>query len=112
MSHAMVTTAIGKKLFLAPISDQVQRILDIGTGTGIWAIEAGKSLSRSRSVGYCVCVTPAQIPFHFYHWHPRNGTWPRTAQVCGSLTRMTGDKFPNAMVSFLSPERPLTFLIY
>jgi len=38
----MVTTAIGKKLFLAPIPDQVQKILDIGTGTGIWSIEAGK----------------------------------------------------------------------
>lgn len=29
------------KLFLAPIDEHPQRILDLGCGTGLWAIEMG-----------------------------------------------------------------------
>ncbi|KAK4151117.1 S-adenosyl-L-methionine-dependent methyltransferase [Chaetomidium leptoderma] len=37
LSHAVMTKAIGDKLFLAPLNmDKVHRVLDIGTGTGIW----------------------------------------------------------------------------
>lgn len=31
-----------RKLFLAPIGDSPQRAIDLGTGTGIWAIDFGK----------------------------------------------------------------------
>ncbi|KAI0839508.1 S-adenosyl-L-methionine-dependent methyltransferase [Hypoxylon sp. FL0890] len=34
ITHHYLTMLIGDKLFLAPISDNVQRVLDIGTGTG------------------------------------------------------------------------------
>ena len=44
MTHHMMTLAAGGKLHLAPIGDNPQRILDVGTGTGIWAIEMGNSL--------------------------------------------------------------------
>jgi ubiquinone/menaquinone biosynthesis C-methylase UbiE len=37
----LVTRGYGK-LHLAPIGDHPQRILDIGCGTGIWAIEMGR----------------------------------------------------------------------
>jgi ribosomal protein L11 methylase PrmA len=30
------------KLHLAPIGENPQRILDVGTGTGIWAIDMGE----------------------------------------------------------------------
>lgn len=40
--HKLTEVSLGGKLNLAPIPANAQRILDIGTGTGIWAIETGK----------------------------------------------------------------------
>ncbi|KAH7222544.1 S-adenosyl-L-methionine-dependent methyltransferase [Fusarium redolens] len=37
-SHHVLTLLMNDKLYLAPISDDIQTALDIGTGTGIWAI--------------------------------------------------------------------------
>jgi methylase of polypeptide subunit release factors len=39
--HEMMLNVYEGKLHLAPIGDHPQRILDIGTGTGIWAIDMG-----------------------------------------------------------------------
>ncbi|KAK2051778.1 methyltransferase domain-containing protein [Colletotrichum caudatum] len=50
--HAMILKAIGKKPFLSPIDgEKTHRILDIGTGTGIWAIEVGELLPNSEIIG-------------------------------------------------------------
>lgn len=38
MKHAMMASLCGGKLFLAPI-EQPRKVLDLGTGTGIWAID-------------------------------------------------------------------------
>lgn len=35
----MVRIVQDNKLYLAPIDKTVKRILDVGTGTGIWAME-------------------------------------------------------------------------
>lgn len=40
MKHAMVKLLCSQKLHFAPIGNNPQEILDIGTGTGIWAIES------------------------------------------------------------------------
>lgn len=37
-SHHMLTLLLDGKLFLAPIDPNVQQVLDVGTGTGIWAM--------------------------------------------------------------------------
>ena len=39
--HKMTEVSLGGKLNLAPIPKNAKRILDVGTGTGIWAIETG-----------------------------------------------------------------------
>ncbi|KAL1983236.1 hypothetical protein VTN96DRAFT_334 [Rasamsonia emersonii] len=41
MCHHVYYRALGDRLFLAPISLDGKRVLDIGTGTGIWAIQLG-----------------------------------------------------------------------
>jgi hypothetical protein len=38
----MFSLILGGRLFLAPISEHPQRILDLGTGTGLWAIDIGQ----------------------------------------------------------------------
>ncbi|KAF2741837.1 S-adenosyl-L-methionine-dependent methyltransferase [Sporormia fimetaria CBS 119925] len=40
--HHIQTLSLSGKHHLAPIGDQPQRILDIGTGTGIWACDMGR----------------------------------------------------------------------
>jgi ubiquinone/menaquinone biosynthesis C-methylase UbiE len=34
----MLTLLLDGKLFLAPISPNPQKVIDVGTGTGIWAM--------------------------------------------------------------------------
>jgi hypothetical protein len=40
MLHALVTQLVGR-LYVSPIGESPQRVLDVGTGTGIWAIDFG-----------------------------------------------------------------------
>ena len=45
MVHHIYRLLLGGKLSLAPISDNVQRVLDLGTGTGIWAMDFAEQVS-------------------------------------------------------------------
>ena len=45
MQHKMWSITLDEKLHLAPIGSNPQNVLDIGTGTGIWAIEFGSYFS-------------------------------------------------------------------
>lgn len=40
MLHAMMLEATDGRYFYAPLGDNPQKIADLGTGTGIWAIES------------------------------------------------------------------------
>lgn len=39
LQHHMSLLTLDNRLYLSPISDNIQTALDIGTGTGIWAID-------------------------------------------------------------------------
>lgn len=41
MFHHIFKIVLGGRLFLTPLREGPLRVLDIGTGTGIWAIEFG-----------------------------------------------------------------------
>jgi hypothetical protein len=43
MQHKMWSIQLDEKLHLAPIATNPQNVLDIATGTGIWAIDFGTS---------------------------------------------------------------------
>ncbi|GAB0133495.1 hypothetical protein EsDP_00001902 [Epichloe bromicola] len=58
MKHAMVKLLCSQKLHFAPIGDNPQEVLDIGTGTGIWAIEMGDQLPSAHILG--IDLSPIQ----------------------------------------------------
>lgn len=47
MVHELCLQVLHRKLYLAPIKNP-QRVIDLGTGTGIWAIDFGKFAVFSR----------------------------------------------------------------
>lgn len=46
LQHHMLSLMLDGKLHLAPIDPNLQDALDVGTGTGIWAIEFGKFVTH------------------------------------------------------------------
>ncbi|KAH6854984.1 S-adenosyl-L-methionine-dependent methyltransferase [Chaetomium sp. MPI-CAGE-AT-0009] len=64
MKHAMVKMLCGQ-LYFAPIGEHPHEVLDIGTGTGIWAIEMGDLFPAANILG--VDLSPIQP-----EWVPPN----------------------------------------
>ena len=61
--HSIYTKAISTqeeqaKLSIAPIGSKPQRVLDVGTGTGIWAIDFADEYSSAEVIGFD--ITPIQ----------------------------------------------------
>jgi len=66
MTHVLFTRAIGDKLYTAPLDkEKVQKILDIGTGTGAWAMEMGDFITNAEIIGND--LSPVQT-----NWVPPN----------------------------------------
>jgi methylase of polypeptide subunit release factors len=51
MLHAMMLEATNGKYFYAPIAENPSKILDLGTGTGIWAIESESTKRETNLYG-------------------------------------------------------------
>ncbi|KAG6243007.1 hypothetical protein E4U25_002284 [Claviceps purpurea] len=63
MKHTMLMMLTENKLFLAPIGDHPQKILDIGTGTGTWAIEVGDKYPSAKVRGIDIApIQPKWVP--------------------------------------------------
>ncbi|GKT42533.1 secondary metabolism regulator LAE1 [Colletotrichum spaethianum] len=56
--------AVGNRLYHAPIDrEKVQSILDIGTGTGIWAVEMGDIFENAEVIGIDFsAIQPEWVP--------------------------------------------------
>ncbi|KAI8955049.1 S-adenosyl-L-methionine-dependent methyltransferase [Xylaria longipes] len=65
MLHAMMLEATDGRRFFAPIPNHPLKILDLGTGTGIWAIEMADKYPSAEVLG--VDLSPIQPP-----WIPSN----------------------------------------
>uniref|UniRef100_L2G1C4 Methyltransferase domain-containing protein n=1 Tax=Colletotrichum fructicola (strain Nara gc5) TaxID=1213859 RepID=L2G1C4_COLFN len=88
MAHAMMVKAIGNRLFLAPLDRRnVKRILDTGTGTGIWAIEMGDIFENAEVVG--VDLSNIQPTCHLQPggWAEFHEMDPEVYSDVGSYTR-------------------------
>ncbi|KAI2638000.1 S-adenosyl-L-methionine-dependent methyltransferase [Hypomontagnella submonticulosa] len=63
ITHHYLTRLIGDKLFLAPIPDDVQHVLDIGTGSGIWVIDFADTHPNAEVTGTDLSPTqPLWVP--------------------------------------------------
>jgi ubiquinone/menaquinone biosynthesis C-methylase UbiE len=62
MSHHFLTMLIGDRLFEAPINNP-KNILDVGTGTGIWAIDMADEYPDAEVIGFDISpIQPAWVP--------------------------------------------------
>ncbi|KAJ0165416.1 hypothetical protein CTA2_11313 [Colletotrichum tanaceti] len=64
LAHAMMVKAVGSRLYRAPLEmDKVHSILDIGTGTGIWAVEMGDIYEHTEITGIDLsAIQPEWVP--------------------------------------------------
>ncbi|GKU08721.1 unnamed protein product, partial [Fusarium langsethiae] len=49
--HHLYSLLLGGKLFLAPIPHEPHRVLDLGTGTGIWAMDFADEYPSAEVIG-------------------------------------------------------------
>ncbi|KAL2133431.1 hypothetical protein VTI74DRAFT_2357 [Chaetomium olivicolor] len=64
LAHALMTKGIGDKLFLCPINThKMHRVLDIGTGTGIWSMCMGDEYPNAQILGNDLsAIQPNWVP--------------------------------------------------
>ncbi|KIN03515.1 hypothetical protein OIDMADRAFT_102037 [Oidiodendron maius Zn] len=63
IDHNTYLLALGGKLHLAPISKDIERAFDLGTGTGIWAIDFADEFPNTAVLGTDLSpIQPADVP--------------------------------------------------
>ena len=128
--HQMMRTCLNNELFLAPIKDP-KRILDLGTGTGIWAIETGDHFPNADVLGNDLSpIQPRWVPpnvhfevddveaewtyshkFDFIHSRTLYGAikdWPKLIRQCFENTTPGGYcEFTDFDLLLISPDKSL-----
>ncbi|KAK2055104.1 methyltransferase domain-containing protein [Colletotrichum caudatum] len=70
LQHNLMLLTIDDRLGMAPPNDKdskVGRVLDVGTGTGIWAVDFGDEHPEAEVIGVDLsAVQPAFVPPHVY----------------------------------------------
>ncbi|KAF9876887.1 UMTA protein [Colletotrichum karsti] len=63
IAHYWETLFLGDKLFLAPVPQDVQKVLDVGTGTGIWALDFADEFPSAEVTGVDISpIQPGWVP--------------------------------------------------
>ncbi|RDW85258.1 hypothetical protein BP6252_02848 [Coleophoma cylindrospora] len=63
LKHHIFTLILGGRSFVAPVGPNPQRILDVGTGTGIWAMEVADAYPGADVLGTDLSpIQPAWVP--------------------------------------------------
>ncbi|KAH8168903.1 methyltransferase domain-containing protein [Sarocladium implicatum] len=63
LNHHTLTLAIGDKLHLAPLPNKISKAVDIGTGTGLWAIDFADEHPECEVVGTDLSpIQPSWVP--------------------------------------------------
>ncbi|KAK1236955.1 hypothetical protein MKX08_007903 [Trichoderma sp. CBMAI-0020] len=79
--HNMMLHILGGRLGQAPVDSQA-RVLDVATGTGIWAMQYAEQHPRSTVLGVDLSITKPQelLPDNcqFQQLDAENGDWPPT----------------------------------
>ncbi|KAK3290477.1 S-adenosyl-L-methionine-dependent methyltransferase [Chaetomium fimeti] len=61
--HHACTLLLDGKLYLSPLKDNISKVVDIGTGTGIWAIDFGDEYPDAEVIGTDISpIQPTWIP--------------------------------------------------
>ena len=55
MQHHHFLLTFGGQQYFAPGADSAKRVLDVGTGTGAWAIDFGRPLTLE--ISFCRSIT-------------------------------------------------------
>ncbi|RSL45158.1 hypothetical protein CEP54_014390 [Fusarium duplospermum] len=63
INHHCQTLRLDGKLFLAPLSNDIEKAVDIGTGTGVWAIDFADDFPGCEVIGTDISpIQPSWIP--------------------------------------------------
>jgi SAM-dependent methyltransferase len=63
INHHLLTIALDGRLFRAPLKDNIQKVIDIGTGTGIWAIDFADMFPNAEVIGTDLSpIQPTWVP--------------------------------------------------
>ncbi|KEY66307.1 hypothetical protein S7711_02769 [Stachybotrys chartarum IBT 7711] len=100
MLHTMMLEATDGRLFYAPIVSHPQKVIDLGTGTGLWAIES----APGRQVSQRGDPRPGSEPDTASLGAPQRQVNPPTRPIAASSFYARADKLCGFMVDDVEAE--------